>query len=155
MGKPIFEHTSNINDPIEEYLSNSIIDYGKAQLNDELLLKLYCSCKSNQGELLGAVMGTKTINLFFISHIFVDKEYRRKGIGTKLLSQIEIKAKNIGCNIFRLNTFNNLSHNFYLNNGYSETTRINSYMSGFDLVYYEKAISQVHKIVRYRSLDPP
>ena len=91
--------------------------------------------------LINAVMGTVTINLFFISHLYVEKSTRNKGIGAKLLSAIEQSGIESGCNIIRLNTFNKKSHAFYLKSGYTETICIKGYMNDFDLVYYHKAIS--------------
>ena len=126
---------------IDEYLSEAITNYGIEQLQGNKPYKLYSCFKSDSGEIIGAVMGSVTTNLFFISHIYVEKTNRNKGIGTKLLSAIEQSAIESGCNIIRLNTFNKKAHAFYLNSGFTETTCIKDYMNDFDLVYYHKTIS--------------
>lgn len=136
-----FEHAEIADSVIENYLSQAITDYGLLQLNGETPVKLYCSCKCKKGTLIGAVMGSKTLNMFFVSHLYVDENYRKRGIGSQLLSRIESLAKDAGCDLIRFNTLNILSHNFYEINGYKETVRINDYMNGFDLVYYDKIIS--------------
>ena len=135
-----FEKFIGENETVDHYLSQSITNYGLLQHNGDAPVKLFCSCKNNDGVLVGAVMGTKTLNMFFISHIFVEEKFRNKKIGSKLLSQIEDSAKDVGCTILRLNTFNHLSHRFYEKNGFTENIRINNYMKGFDLVFYEKSI---------------
>ena len=136
-----FEKFIGENEAVDNYLSQSIIDYGILQQKGDIPVKLFCSCKNNDGVFVGAVMGAKTLNLFFISHIFVEEKIRNNKIGSELLAKIEESAKNEGCTILRLNTFNDLSHRFYENNGFIETVRINNYMNGFDLVFYEKSIS--------------
>lgn len=141
MEELLFKHYSAENQVIEKYLSQSIVNYGLAQHKHDNPEKLFCTCKNNSGTLYGAVMGTKTLDMFFISHIFVEENHRNKGIGSLLLAEIQEKATKLGCSIIRLNTFNNLSHYFYSKNGFNETTRINNYMNGFDLVYYDKRIS--------------
>ncbi len=138
MEELILESNLSENMAIEEYLSHSVIQYGLAQHKNDTPEKVFCSCKSKQGVLLGAAMGTKTLNVLFISHIFVEDSHRSKGIGSVLLASMEQKAKELACSVIRLNTFNHLSHSFYTKNGYNETTRIDSYMNGFDLIYYDK-----------------
>ena len=131
----------NSNIEIEEYLSQAITNYGIEQLQGKEPFKLYSCYKNEKGNITGAVMGNVTANLFFISHIYVEKINRNKGLGKKLLSEIELTAIEAGCNLIRLNTFNKKSHTFYLNSGFTETTCIKGYMNDFDLVYYHKKIS--------------
>lgn len=141
MEELILESYLSENQAIEQYLSDSIIQYGLAQHKTETPEKVFCSCKNKQGILLGAAMGTKTLNLLFISHVYVEDSNRGKGIGSVLLASMEQKAKELGCSVVRLNTFNNSSHSFYLKNGYKETMRIDGYMNGFDLIYYDKHLN--------------
>lgn len=128
------------NKELESFLTNSINSYGLEQLQGNIPFKLYCSCSNNSGIIIGAVMGTVTLNVFFISHLFVEEAYRNKNIGTRLLSAIEALALNHGCNILRLNTFNKNTRDLYIKSGFKETITISNYMDGFDLTYYEKKI---------------
>ena len=129
------------NSELEKYLSDSIIRYGIDQLNGIKPRKLYCCYRDINRRIVGGVMGSKTINLFFISHLFVEPEYRKNGLGAKLLSEIENVAHQVGCDTLRLNTFNKKARKLYLNAGFDETACISDYMNGFDLVYYHKKIS--------------
>jgi len=126
---------------LEKYLTDSIVSYGIEQLNGKEPKKLYCCYRENNGKLVAGIMGTATLNLFFVSYLFVDPEYRNNGLGSRLLLEIEKVAIQSGCNIIRLNTFNKKAHKLYLNCGFEETMSIPSYMNGFDLVYYHKNIS--------------
>jgi len=137
----ILESYKSSNSEIDEYLTEAISSYGIEQLNGKEPFKLYSCFKNMNGKIVGAVMGSVTTNLCFISHIYVEKEKRSKGIGKKLLSAIELSALEAGCNILRLNTFNKKSHAFYLDSGFIESACIKSYMNDFDLVYYHKNIN--------------
>lgn len=134
------EYDKAENSELEKYLSDSIVSYGLQQLRGKKPLKLFCCFRNARGEIVGAIMGSATLNMFFISHLFVEEKMRNKGIGTKLLSAMETYALQAGCNILRLNTLNKKTHAFYLNAGFEETACIADYMDGFDLVYYHKQI---------------
>lgn len=125
---------------LEKYLSDSIISYGLEQLKGHQPRKLYCCYKNKDGEIVAGIMGSKTLNLFFISHLFVEPEYRNSGLGSKLLSAIEKAARQAGCDMLRLNTFNKKTHTLYLKAGFDVSTQIPNYMNEFDLVYYHKNI---------------
>lgn len=98
------------------------------------------SLENFENKIIGGITGYSTLNLFFISNIFVEEEYRGKGLGKKLMLEIENSAKELGCNILRLNTFNKKTDKFYLDVGYKQTIIIKNYMDDFDLIYYEKVL---------------
>ena len=135
-----FETYKEDNSELEKYLSDSIIGYGIEQLKGNEPKKLYCCYREARGQLVAGVMGSATLNLFFISHLFVEPGYRNTGLGSKLLSEIEKIACQSGCDILRLNTLNKKAHSLYIRAGFEETTHIPNYMDGFDLVYYHKRI---------------
>ena len=85
-------------------------------------------------------MGYKSINLFFVTQLYVEDKYRNNGYGYKLLSAIEDKAKLLGCNLLRLNTLNKKTASLYTRSGFKKTISIINYMNGFDLIYYHKNI---------------
>jgi ribosomal protein S18 acetylase RimI-like enzyme len=134
------ETTECENEDVAKYLSDSIISYGIEQLNGNETKRVCCAIKDNNGNLIGGVMGHVTLNLFFISHLYVESEYRGRGHGSKLLEQIENKAKSYDCNLLRLNTLNKETKSLYERAGFEITISIPSYMNGFDLLYYHKKI---------------
>ena len=142
MNKFNIETYTNSNSEIELYLTEAITNYGMDQLKGNKPVKLYSCLKSGKEEYIGAVMGSITNNMLFISHLFVEKSNRNNGLGKILLSTIENLAVASGCNLIRLNTFNKKAHSFYIDAGYDETVCIEHYMNGFDLVYYHKNIKE-------------
>ena len=51
--------------------------------------------------------------ILYVSTAFVDEEYRRKGVGEKLIREMEKRAAAMGVNTIRLDTFNWQGKEFY------------------------------------------
>ena len=56
--------------------------------------------------------------ILYVSTVFVDEEYRRKGIGARLIREMEKRAAAMGVNTVRLDTFNWQGKEFYEALGY-------------------------------------
>ena len=110
-----------------------IIDLNEEQVeNIETRLSLfdrnYISYKMNGYIRIGIESGSTLIagldacitafKILYVSTVFVDVEYRRKGIGTKLICEMEKRAVAMGVNIIRLDTFDWQGKEFYEALGY-------------------------------------
>ena len=51
--------------------------------------------------------------ILYVSTLFVDEKYRRKGYGKILMEEMEKRAKNMGVNSIRLDTFSWQGKEFY------------------------------------------
>ncbi len=51
--------------------------------------------------------------ILYVSTVFVDEEYRRKGIGARMIREMEKRALKMGANTVRLDTFNWQGKEFY------------------------------------------
>ena len=56
--------------------------------------------------------------ILYVSTVFVDAAYRRKGYGTRLIQEMERRAKELGANTIRLDTFSWQGKAFYEALGY-------------------------------------
>ena len=56
--------------------------------------------------------------ILYVSTVFVDEEYRRKGLGARLIREMEKRAAAMGVNTIRLDTFNWQGKAFYEALGY-------------------------------------
>lgn len=71
------------------------------------------------GRLIAGADGQMTVgSIFYVSTIFVEAEYRRKGIGRHLLEEMESRAVGLGASIIRLDSFSWQGREFYLRLGY-------------------------------------
>ena len=70
-------------------------------------------------QLVGGLDASMTsFRILYISSLFVDEEYRRKGIGKSLMEEAERRAKELGADMIRLDTFDWQGRDFYESIGF-------------------------------------
>lgn len=57
-------------------------------------------------------------NCLYIDVLLVKEEYRKEGLGSKILNEIEKVAKDKGCYLIHLDTFDFQAKDFYIKHGY-------------------------------------
>jgi GNAT superfamily N-acetyltransferase len=57
-------------------------------------------------------------NCLYIDALWVEEKYREEGLGSKLLKEVEKIAKEKGCHLIHLDTFDFQAKDFYLKYGY-------------------------------------
>ena len=77
----------------------------------------------------------------YIDIIWVDADYRKKGIGKHLIKSAEQKAKNKGIKRARLYTFDFQALNFYQKLGYTVYGKLEDFPEGHTAYYLKKILS--------------
>lgn len=73
------------------------------------------------GKLIGGLDACMTsFKIIYVSTVFVDENYRRKGIAKSLMEELEKRAKELGADMIRLDTFGFQGQDFYKSVGYKE-----------------------------------
>ena len=80
--------------------------------------------------------------ILYVSTVFVDAEYRRKGIGTKLIREMEKKAAALGADTIRLDTFNWQGKEFYEALDYQCVGQYENPEDGYSEYFFLKRINQ-------------
>ena len=94
------------------------------------------------GRLIAGLNGYMTaFKILYIDTVFVAEEYRRQGVGTELLREAERRAKSLGANMIRLDTFNWQGRGFYKKLGYEEIGGYSSQEDGFSEHFFVKRLS--------------
>ena len=71
------------------------------------------------GKIVAGVIGKMNVwGCLHIDFLWVDREYRGKGLGARILSEIETAAKELGCYQVNLDTYDFQAKDFYLKQGY-------------------------------------
>lgn len=93
----------------------------------------------DKGELIGGVDACMTsFRILYVSSVYVDEEYRKKGLGKSLMEEVERRAKELGADIIRLDTFDWQGKEFYDSIGFR---RVGQYdMDDFSEYFYLKEI---------------
>ena len=79
--------------------------------------------------------------ILYVSTAFVDEEYRRKGVGEKLIREMEKRAAAMGVNTIRLDTFNWQGKEFYEALGYQSAGHYDNTEDGYSEYFFLKRIS--------------
>ncbi len=78
--------------------------------------------------------------ILYVSTVFVDEEYRRKGIGAQLIHEMEKRAAAMGVNAIRLDTFDWQGKEFYEALGYTAVGHYDHTEDGYSEYFFLKRI---------------
>ena len=94
------------------------------------------------GRLIAGVDAEMTsFRILYVSSLFVDAAYRRQGLGRTLMGALEDKAKDLGANMIRLDTFDWQGPQFYRSLGYEQVGEYSSEVDGFSEYFFLKRLS--------------
>ena len=104
----------------DELLKNIKERKGKIYLAEIDSKVIGCIAGNPQPEPKGGTLEVVPTNPAWIRELYVDSEYRGRGIGTLLMDKLEEYFKVIGCDVVQVGVFapNLDTHNFYKTKGY-------------------------------------
>ncbi len=133
-----------------------IIDLNDAQV-DEVERKLDAFDRGHMGSKLdgsiqiGIVEDGKLVagldacmtafRILYVSTVFVEEAYRRKGYGTRLIREMERRAEELGANIIRLDTFSWQGKDFYEVLGYEVVGSYQVPQDGYGESFFVKKLT--------------
>ena len=99
---------------IEEKLSEFDEKYITYKMNGSIQIGI-----EEEGQIVAGLDACITaFKILYVSTVFVDEKYRRKGYGKQLIDEMEKRAKKMGVNTIRLDTFSWQGKEFYEALGY-------------------------------------
>ena len=78
--------------------------------------------------------------ILYVSTVFVDEAYRRKGYGARLIREMEKRAAAMGVNTIRRDTFNWQGKDFYEAMGYTAAGHYENADDGYSEYFFVKRI---------------
>ena len=103
-----------------EIIEDKLEEYNKGYIKSPVEGNISIGIKED-GKLVAGLHGCMTtFNIFYLSTLFVDKEYRRKGYGKALIHEMEVRAGKLGANTIRLDTFDFQGKEFYVSLNYEQ-----------------------------------
>ena len=79
--------------------------------------------------------------ILYVSTVFVDEEFRRKGIGAQLIREMEKRAIAMGVNTIRLDTFDWQGKEFYETLGYEVVGHYDNDSDGYAEYFFLKRLN--------------
>lgn len=105
-----------------DYICDRLVEYNlsKVPATQEILFEnINKKFLNANGEIIaGCVARMYCWNVLYIDILWVDENYRHQGLGSKLLEYVENTAKEKGCYLIHLDTFDFQAKDFYLKHGY-------------------------------------
>jgi GNAT superfamily N-acetyltransferase len=97
--------------------------------------------KDGRGDRLGGITATVYCwKVLCIDVLWVSENYRGKGVGSELLRAVEDEAREMGCALAHLDTFDFQAKNFYLKHGYEVFGELDDCPPGHKRIFLKKAI---------------
>ena len=95
----------------------------------------------DNGQLIAGLDACITaFKILYVSTVFVDEKYRRKGIGARMIREMEKRAAAMGVNTIRLDTFNWQGKEFYEALGYQCVGHYDNAEDGYSEYFFLKRI---------------
>ena len=95
----------------------------------------------SDGRILGGLIGRTSLGLMFIELVFLPRELRYRGIGTRMLHMAEQEAISRGCRAAVLYTISFQAPAFYERHGWREFGRIACHPTGTSRIFMTKDFS--------------
>ena len=96
-----------------EYIESKLDEYDENYIRYKLDGRIQIGIVDDDKVVAGLDACMTAFKILYVSTVFVDEAYRRKGYGKKLIDEMEERAKALGANTIRLDTFNWQGKEFY------------------------------------------
>lgn len=112
-----------------------LIDEGLGAANEESaplqeVERLACFARLPTGEVVGGAIGRTWGECCELQQLWVDRAYRREGIGTRIVEAFLAEGRARGCRTFYCETFSFQAPSLYLRLGFAEALAIAGFPDG-------------------------
>jgi GNAT superfamily N-acetyltransferase len=121
-------------------IENRLYEYDNKHITYKISGRIKIGVEIDDKLIAGADACMASYKMLYISTVFVDENHRNNKIGTLLMKEIEKRAKQMGANMIRLDTFNWQGRDFYRSLGYEEIGFYESKEDGFSEHFFLKRI---------------
>ncbi|KFA94859.1 GNAT family N-acetyltransferase [Archangium violaceum] len=123
-------------------LIRGLVRYNETRAVPENSRDLAVFVRTEDGSLLGGVMGYTHWEWLFVSHLWVDERLRGHGWGGRLMASIEDAAVRRGCHSAHLDTFSFQALAFYEKQGYTRFGTLPDYPRGESRYFLSKRLTK-------------
>lgn len=110
----------DLNEEQREQIENKLDDYDNSYITYRLNGNVSIGIEEDGHIVAGLDACMTAFKILYVSTVFVDEGYRRKGYGKALIEEMEKRAKALGANTVRLDTFSWQGKDFYLAMNYQQ-----------------------------------
>ncbi|MBD5639695.1 GNAT family N-acetyltransferase [Clostridium botulinum] len=112
----------SISEEEADLIVDRIVEYNLSKVPGKQEVPLLCInrvIEDANGEIIAGMLSKMYCwNCIYIDVLWVKEDYRKDGLGTKLLKELEKIAKEKNCHLIHLDTFDFQAKDFYIKHGY-------------------------------------
>ncbi|WP_040213949.1 GNAT family N-acetyltransferase [Clostridium polynesiense] len=116
-----FTFAKSTKEEIDE-IENELVEFNNSKVpftQKESFISMSRTMKDEKGNIVAGLSAVLYCwNCLYIDMLVVKKEFRGKGHGAQLLKEVEKQAKEQGCYLIHLDTFDFQAKDFYIKQGY-------------------------------------
>ncbi len=127
-------------DEVAKSLREGLLSYNRSFLGDYDWEPLLVVARDSAGLLIGGAIGGIHLKWLHVDILWVSENFRRVGVGSKLLLEFEGIGRHRGATRAQLDTHEFQAVEFYKRHGYAEFGRIENFALDFDRVFLEKRL---------------
>ncbi|APU59819.1 GNAT family N-acetyltransferase [Clostridium botulinum] len=105
-----------------DLIVDRIVEYNLSKVPGKQEVPLLCInrvIEDTNGEIIAGILSKMYCwNCIYIDVLWIKEQYRKDGLGTKLLKEVEKIAKEKDCHLIHLDTFDFQAKDFYIKHGY-------------------------------------
>ena len=123
-----------------ETLENKLSAYDDGFIGESMEGSIQIGIEENGRIIAGLDSCITTFKILYVSTVFVDEEYRGKGYGRRLMEEMERRARAMGVNTIRLDTFSWQGKEFYEALGYNVVGSYDNAADGYAEYFFLKRL---------------
>lgn len=131
----------DLNEAQLEYIEDQLSAFDEQYITYKLDGSIQIGIEEDGKIVAGLDACMTAFKILYVSTVFVEEAYRRKGYGTQLIQEMERRAKELGANTIRLDTFSWQGKEFYEALGYQVVGYYENATDGYEEYFFLKRIS--------------
>ncbi len=130
----------DLNEEQVEDIESRLSSFDESHITYKMNGSIRIGMEENGRLIAGLDACVTAFKILYVSTVFVDEEYRRKGIGAQLIREMEKRAAAMGVNAIRLDTFDWQGKEFYEALGYTAVGHYDHTEDGYSEYFFLKRI---------------
>lgn len=130
----------DLNDEQVEDIEERLEDFDESYITYKMDGEIHIGIEDDGKLVAGLNAYITNFKILYVSTVFVDEEYRRKGLGARLMHEMEKRAASMGVNMIRLDTYDWQGKEFYETLGYECVGHYENKEDGFSEYFYLKRL---------------
>ena len=130
----------DLNETQVEIIENKLSAFDETYITYKMNGQIQLGIEEDGKLIAGLDVCVTCFKILYVSTVFVDEAYRRKGYGKLLVSEMEKRAKEMGLNTIRLDTFGWQGKEFYESLNYEVVGSYENTIDGYMEYFFMKRI---------------